>query len=260
MHGHHHWRRLRLGHPVATTRSRPAAGAGAGSSPDDEGRQPAGDAAAAATTARAKQELLQSWTLLKDAAAPFAPTTYSSLLQEAAAAEQPQQQLSLPDRLRRLLSGDFIRERVAAERGQQRQEQQQDEEVDPRLAAVQFELQQAPGYQQPPPVALEPPPAGPQQPGQQQQQQSSGAGPSSTPAGVRPAGAQPDAARPFYPASTQVLLFAMWSVFALQWAPVLPDLWAAVTSGSVWQPAAAVLLMFPDTPVTHGLCLVRVTY
>jgi hypothetical protein len=54
-----------------------------------------------------------------------------------------------------------------------------------------------------------------------------------------------------------VLVICIWAVFLLQWVQALPALWGVLTSGQLLDAAAAVLLAFPDTPVTQALCLVR---
>jgi len=249
---------------------------------------PAADTTADAVS-RARQELVDSWSQLKDAAgtafipgykqqqqqrgspAIRQPLRYSDLLQAADSnspgrAQQQQQQqqdiVSLPDRIGRLLTGQFIREREAGRskrnpQGNQQQQQQQDT----RVSAVQFEMMQ--GVQQ-----------------QQQQQQQAGQAdraaptggaatddiiidvstdPSTAAAGTAPAAAaSPDEAQSgFYPAGTQVLLVLMWGVFAVQWYQAWPDLWGVLRGGRLLDAAAAVLLAFPDTPATHTLCLVR---
>jgi hypothetical protein len=55
-----------------------------------------------------------------------------------------------------------------------------------------------------------------------------------------------------------VLVICIWAVFLLQWVQALPALWGVLTSGQLLDAAAAVLLAFPDTPVTQALCLVSI--
>jgi hypothetical protein len=274
---------------------------------------------------KARQELVESWQLLKDAAgAAFVPgykqqaaaaaaaaaaakrrqpLRYSSLLQDSE--QQPQRQpqadvVSIPDRLQRILTGQFIREREAASSSNSSAQQQQQQQVNPQFAAVQFEILQRMKKQQQQEV---------QQPQRQQQQEAAdktapvaaaaeaadaeASAAASAAVSVGPDGiidVTPDIAQPqaaaaaaeqqadnsqsatsdaaaaaaeavaqqsgFYPASTQVLVVCTWAVFLLQWAQALPALWGVVTGGGLLDAAAALLLAFPDTAVTHSMCLV----
>jgi hypothetical protein len=220
------------------------------------------------------------------------PRRYSDLLQELAtdSLQQQQQQqkqdvLSFPDRLGRLFSGQFIAEREASRRTAQQQQQQQ---MDPQLAAVQFEMQQRLQKQQPSAAtaaataaAAAPPPAAAAAAAVSVDADgiidvapdtsalpaaaasaptadptSSSASVSDTNSASTAAAAAGLAGQDFYPATTQVLVVCTWAVFLLQWAQALPDLWRVLTGGGLLDAVAAMLLAFPDTPVTQSLYLV----
>lgn len=185
-------------------------------------------------------------------------STYNGLLL------QQQQQagggLSLPARLRRLLTGQFIREmqgraRAAAAEtrsssggsGGGTSSEQQAAGVHPQIEAVRIEVLQG-GY----PAAVTAAAAragGGAVLGAQVRRQASADG-------QRTADAT-DSSSGFYPASTHFLVLAMWGVFVAQWWQALPEMWALLAAGQWWQPGAALLLMVPDTPAANGLCLVR---
>jgi len=183
---------------------------------------------------------------------------------------------SLPERLKRLLTLEFLKPQ------QSTMEDRQQQAFRTQVAAMQFELNQAR-------QETDSDKQHAQQQQQQQQQQDTPPSPGQVPASLASATAAPenpqapggqvessaasvmppqpaprggtgdtavDAAN-FYPATAQVLVLATWAVFALQWWSTRPELWLAVKEGCGGRAMSALLLLFPDNGVTRAVCLVR---
>jgi hypothetical protein len=261
----------------------------------------------------ANQELLSSLLLLKDAAGTaFIPgyrassssssnssdsssssssntrnrargfKSYSSLLNNSSRNQPTQLQAedieSVPARLQRLLTGQFIREAQGGSSGSGQQT------IDARLAAIQFELQaqlqaeeaaaqqqQQQGENPPGPVidvVPEPPlgnaasQAAPAAGDNAAASSATAAASTSATAAAPSAAATDDAAEQqqqqteTYPATTYMLVIVTWAVFLLQWWPALPELWKLLQQAGPVKAAVALLFMYPDTATTQALCLV----
>jgi hypothetical protein len=252
----------------------------------------------------ANQELQSSLLLLKDAAGTaFIPgyqpsssgrtssrrssafTSYSSILNsssgtQASSSLQPGDVESVPARLQRLLTGQFIRE---AQGGSSSSSSNQPFDV--RLAAIQFELQQqlqaeeaaSKQQQQQQPkqgvvdasgvvvdVASEPLAQGGSNGANTAPATASAATSSSSSSSSSAAAAadepleQQAQQTETYPATTYMLAIVTWTVFLLQWWPALPELWKLLQQAGPVKAATALLFMYPDTATTRALCLVSV--